>query len=326
MATERARRAGDHPIGVAAERTGLSPEVLRVWERRYRAVEPIRTDGGQRLYSDADLERLRLLSQATAAGRSISRIAGLPVAELAKLVRDDEDARRRLGVHEAARRTPAATDVPSEVAEAGARARALDGPGLERVLRRSAALRGVTSFLDRVATPLSVLVGEEREAGQDHAHGAPGAERLMAVTLRRVIEGIMPALVVASDAPNLLAATPAGDRHEIEAVMAAAVAAAEGWRVTYLGPGVPATDIAAAAASTSARAVSVTVPRVDGGDQLLREVRALRSRLAARVPLLVSGAGAHALVSEALGPSVQIIDNLGDLRVALRIAGQPSSA
>src|SRR3984957_14161824 len=111
MATERTRRSGDHPIGGAAERTGLSPEVLRVGERGCRGVEPIRTAGGQRLYSDADLERLRLLSQATAAGRSISRIAGLPVAELAQLVRDDEEARRRLGTLDAARRAPTVAGV-----------------------------------------------------------------------------------------------------------------------------------------------------------------------------------------------------------------------
>jgi DNA-binding transcriptional MerR regulator len=317
MAKTGTHRFGDHPIGVVAERTGLSPEVLRVWERRYRAVEPVRTDGGQRLYSDADIERLQLLSKATAAGRTISRVAGLPVAELAQLVREDEEARRRLGSQDGAHRSRVGLAVASEIAEAEARARALDAVGLERVLRRSAALRGIPLFLEVVATPLLRHVGEEREAGQL----LPGAERLVAVTLRRVLEGIMPALLVASDAPNLLVATPAGDRHEIEAVMAAAVAGTEGWRVTYLGPGVPANDIAAAAASTSARAVSVTVPDVEGPHRLFGEVRALRTRLPASVPLLVSGTGAHALPPELRGPSVHIIENLSDLALALRVAG-----
>jgi methylmalonyl-CoA mutase cobalamin-binding subunit len=143
---------------------------------------------------------------------------------------------------------------------------------------------------------------------------------LVAVTLRRVLEGIMPALLVTSNAPNLLVATSAGGQHEIEAVMAAAVAATEAWRVTYLGPGVPASDIAAAAASTSARAVSVTVPDVEGRNQLFREVRALRAGLPASVPLLVSGAGAHALPPDLRGPSVHIIENLHDLTLALRVA------
>ena len=54
-----------HPIAVVSERTGLSQDVLRIWERRYRAVAPTRTAGGERLYSDADVERLRLIQRLT---------------------------------------------------------------------------------------------------------------------------------------------------------------------------------------------------------------------------------------------------------------------
>src|SRR5919206_4189304 len=85
-----------HPIGVVAERTGLSPDLLRVWERRYRAVEPSRSGDGQRAYSDADIERLRLLRLATTAGRSIGQVARLATEELARLVGEDEAARPRV--------------------------------------------------------------------------------------------------------------------------------------------------------------------------------------------------------------------------------------
>src|SRR5918998_2487369 len=88
-----------HPIGVVAERTGLSPDILRVWERRYRAVEPSRAPDGQRAYSDADVERLRLLRLATLAGRSIRQVARLATDELARLVRDDDDARQEVSRH-----------------------------------------------------------------------------------------------------------------------------------------------------------------------------------------------------------------------------------
>src|SRR5579863_8918974 len=143
-----------HPIGVAAERTGLSPHVLRVWERRYRAIEPTRTDGGRRLYSDADIERLHLMSLATAAGRGISQVARLPTNELMRLVRDDGEARRQLGATDLARSSGTAGTAADDVTAARARARALDAVGLERVLRRSAALSGAAAFLDSVATPL----------------------------------------------------------------------------------------------------------------------------------------------------------------------------
>ena len=304
----------EHPIGVAAERTGISPHVLRVWERRYRAIEPTRTDGGRRLYSDADIERLRLMALATAAGRGISQVAKLPTKELARLVRDDEEARRQLGTTRRGRTS--GTTAGNDVVAARARARALDAVGLERVLRRSAALVGAGAFIDTVATPLLKEIGEQRNAGEL----APGEEQLVLVALRRVIEGIVPVLIVSGDAPNLLVATPVGDRQEIEAVMATAGAAIEGWRVTYLGPGVPVSEIAVAAASTSARAVSVTVPRAGNNDLLLQELRALRGRLAARVPLLAGGAGALEIAAELRGAGVHVIENLTDLRQALRAA------
>src|SRR5437868_1909438 len=84
-----------HPIAVVAERTGLSQDVLRVWERRYGAVHPARASGGQRLYTDADVERLALLSAATRAGRSIAQVATLETSALAALVDEDIAARER---------------------------------------------------------------------------------------------------------------------------------------------------------------------------------------------------------------------------------------
>ena len=90
-----------HPIAVVSERTGLSHDVLRIWERRYRAVTPTRTSGGERLYSDADVERLRLLDAAVAAGRRIGRVATLPTSDLAELVAGDRAAKDRSAVEAA---------------------------------------------------------------------------------------------------------------------------------------------------------------------------------------------------------------------------------
>ena len=59
--------------------TGLSPHLIRIWEKRYSAVAPERTDTNRRLYSDAEIERLNLLRLATRAGHSIGNIAKLPL-------------------------------------------------------------------------------------------------------------------------------------------------------------------------------------------------------------------------------------------------------
>ncbi|MFM7099601.1 MAG: MerR family transcriptional regulator, partial [Verrucomicrobiota bacterium] len=75
-----------HSIKMASRRTGLSPHVIRAWEKRYAAVRPTRTEGNRRLYSSGELERLSLLKKATEAGHSIGDIAGLPTGQLSALV------------------------------------------------------------------------------------------------------------------------------------------------------------------------------------------------------------------------------------------------
>ncbi|UCC49299.1 MAG: MerR family transcriptional regulator, partial [Gemmatimonadota bacterium] len=91
---ENRNRRKRHPIRIVARRTGLSRDVLRAWELRHGAVEPERTPAGQRLYSDDDIERLRLIQRSLEAGRRIGQVAGLPTEELARLVGEDERAER----------------------------------------------------------------------------------------------------------------------------------------------------------------------------------------------------------------------------------------
>ena len=95
-----------HPIQVAARRSGLSQDTLRAWEKRYGVVEPARSGGRQRLYSDQDVERLRLLRSAVEEGRRISEVANLSAKELTALVLEDRAetpvATNPAGVHAAA--------------------------------------------------------------------------------------------------------------------------------------------------------------------------------------------------------------------------------
>ena len=85
-----------HPIRVVARRTGLTQEVLRAWEIRYKAVIPDRSDGGQRLYSDLDIERLNLIQQVLRGGRRIGQVAALTTDELKSMVAEDGESKLRL--------------------------------------------------------------------------------------------------------------------------------------------------------------------------------------------------------------------------------------
>src|SRR6185312_14724246 len=68
-------------IGELSRRTGVAPELLRAWERRYALLEPSRSDGGYRLYSDADLLRLRAMQSHLASGLSAAEAAALALAD-----------------------------------------------------------------------------------------------------------------------------------------------------------------------------------------------------------------------------------------------------
>jgi len=82
MKTQSGMRSTGYRIGAVAKLTGISPDALRVWERRYAVVKPGRTSSGGRLYSDDDIARLRLMKQLVDAGDSIGTIATLTHEEL----------------------------------------------------------------------------------------------------------------------------------------------------------------------------------------------------------------------------------------------------
>src|SRR6478735_6335207 len=67
--------AGALRIGEFARRVGVSPELLRAWERRYNLLEPIRSNGGFRLYTPEDAERVARMQRGLAEGLSAAEAA-----------------------------------------------------------------------------------------------------------------------------------------------------------------------------------------------------------------------------------------------------------
>ena len=293
-----------HPIGVVSTRTGLSADVIRVWERRYGVVEPARDDSQRRLYSDEDVEHLLLLARATAAGRGIGQVAELGVEELRELVHADEVA--RWSVSRGAVAAGGASPAEASVERAMERVASLDGPGLEGELGRAAMLLGLTPFLERVVAPLFRRIGEDWHAGRLGV----AQEHLASEVTGSLLARLMAALSGSAGAPLVVVATPAGEQHAIGALLVAAVASAAGWRVGYLGSNVPSDDIAGAARALDARAVALSVVYGDAGARSA-EVTAVRAGLPAGVELLVGGAAATAL-----GPvaGVRYLEDLESLR------------
>lgn len=302
-----------HPIRVAAERSGLTPELLRAWENRYGVVEPGRTEGGQRRYSDRDVERLRILRLATEAGRRIGDVADLPEDELAALVREDAEARLE------ARPATIPRDTTEAIrAEAMAAARALDAAGLRAALSR--AVVGLTPeiVLDEVVGPLMRTMGEMWERGELD----PGEEHLASGVVRRVLSEMIDAVTTEAEsgpAPRIVVATPTGQRHEIGALMAAVAAAAQGWRITYLGADLPAESIVAATRRTRPRALAISLVHPEDDPETRDALERLAEAVDPGIEVLIGGAAAGSY-DEALDLLDAVrIEDLEALRAELRV-------
>jgi DNA-binding transcriptional MerR regulator/methylmalonyl-CoA mutase cobalamin-binding subunit len=309
-----------YPVRLVAVRTGLTPHVLRAWERRYGVVTPARTEGGQRLYSDLDIERLRLLRRLTDRGHAIGRIASLPIAELARL--DEETG----GADEGAALSDGKVSPTDEAEQTRARSvgesiaavlratRRLDAVKLQAVLEQAAVTLGVPVFIDEVVAPALVSVGH----GWAEGSVSVAQEHMATAIFRRVLGWLFQVYEVKSNAPRLVVATPPTQVHEFGALMVAISAAADGWAVTYLGPDLPVADLVSAVGQTGARAVAVSAVYVPEVADLLAALREMRAALPERVPLLVGGAATSEIAPEAEAAGARVIASLPELRAMLR--------
>jgi DNA-binding transcriptional MerR regulator/methylmalonyl-CoA mutase cobalamin-binding subunit len=274
-----------YSIGVVTRRTGLSPDVLRVWERRYGVVTPTRSSGGQRLYSAADVEKLRLLRRLVDGGHRIASIARLDADALTALSREIEVA------------PPAASDVSSSaqtvelLVDATAR---LDSAGIEAALRRSALSLGAEAWVDTIVAPFLEQVGDRWHEGTI----TPAHEHLATTTVREVLAWVVKSFGVEADAPSILVATPAGELHELGAMMASVIAAGAGWRVHYLGANVPAANMVEAARQLDVSAIALSLVHPDHAAGSITEVKQLRRALPATTAIIVGGKAARGIASD----------------------------
>lgn len=308
-----------HPIRVVAERTGLSTDVLRAWEKRYGVVAPHRSDTGQRLYTDADVERLLTLRRATDAGRPIGRIAELTPAELGSLVREDEEARAR---REQLLARTAGPEADTYMASALTAVRELDAAGLDAVLVQAALRLGAPVFLEDVAAPLLRRIGDDWHRGALRA----AHEHLASAVIRRVLSWLL-WTAGGGAAGTVVVATPAGHVHEMGGLLSAAVAAGEGWRVVYLGADLPADEIARVAREAGADmvALSLVFPLADA--LVAGELRRLRGALPDTAALVVGGSGAdsYAGTLDEIGAR-QVTDLAAFRRLLKGRSGGPASS
>ena len=298
-----------HSVGIVCRWTGLKPDRLRAWQRRYDVVQPSRSGGKQRLYSDADVERLQLLHQATSAGHRIAAIATLPMADLRELVAKEVSAPV----------IPRPTARERRDAAAGPQAclaavQQMDAAGLRRELERwSGELPGL-ALAEELLAPLVHRIGELwADGGLQPAH-----EHLATAVLLRFIDERRDGHAVIEDAPAILIGTLQGQRHDLGALLAAETAAASGWNTVYLGPDLPAAGIAAAARQTGVEMVGLSFVYPTDDPAVAGELERLRAHLGPDVEVIAGGAAAAAYEDSLAAIGATRVDDLAELGDLLR--------
>jgi DNA-binding transcriptional MerR regulator/methylmalonyl-CoA mutase cobalamin-binding subunit len=299
-----------YPIRAVSKLTGVAIDTLRAWERRYGAVTPAR-DARGRMYSDADVVRLRLLHQAVSQGHAIGRVAALSDAEL----------RRATQPAPAAAPSTRARSIDTRVLQDAIAG--FDASTVDTEIGRFAATLAPDVLLRDVVIPLLTGVGDawhEQRATAAHEHLISAAFRNVLGSLLRVYS---PARRRSDAHPCLLFATPSGERHELGTLGAAMLAAAAGLDVVYLGPDLPGRDIADSASRARARVVVLGVTRTTDRQTTAAQLKIIARHLAGDVELWIGGASASHY-AETIRNRARILDGYNAFASELaRIAGRP---
>jgi MerR family transcriptional regulator, light-induced transcriptional regulator len=298
--------AGVSSIKVVSELTGLPMGTLRAWERRYGFPKPSRREGSnRRLYSNEQIERLRVVAQALAQGYRPGDVIPLTPGELRDLLGNDSGGRAALGGH-------AIADVPSLLALLLRD----EVRRIEEELRLAAAALGPKRFVTELAQPLAWAVGQAWAAGTL----AIRQEHVMTECLTTQLRSLLVAQQDADGSPTIVLAALPGEPHTLGLQMVAVYLALGAAKPRLLGANTPPEQVIAAAEAFGARVVGIALTPSADPVAARRSFRRLAAGLPASVALWVGGGGARLLGK--ISPRIEAVDSWLALDAALARARQ----
>jgi MerR family transcriptional regulator, light-induced transcriptional regulator len=269
---------GQLRIGELSRRTGVAPELLRAWERRYGLLRPERSEGGFRLYSGADERRVELMR------RHLRR--GLAAAEAARLAVTAEDEPER-------GRTEGRPELEAGAARLRASLDDFDESGAQAALDELFGAFTVETVLAGVILPYLVDLGERWARGEATVAQEHFASNLIRGRLLGLGRGWD-----SGEGPRAVLACAPGELHDLGLIAFGLTLARRGWRITYLGPDTPIESLVDTAARLAPELVVVAATTKRRLTPLLEPLKAIprRTRVA------VAGAGATGITEpESLG-------------------------
>jgi DNA-binding transcriptional MerR regulator len=265
-------------IGELSRRAGVSPELLRAWERRYELLEPTRSPGGLRLYSLEDLERVRLMARHIADGVAAREAAVLATrADLRGPARADARPERAVPM--------AAFDANGAAEALHAAVESFDEPALQTTIDGLLAAATIDAVLAEVIVPFLREIGERWEGGEvsvAQEHFITHVLRSRLLSLGRGWGG--------GTGPRALLACPPGEQHDLGLIAFGLALRARGWRIDFLGADTPVESLSRAVAAMDPDLVVVSATT----HEVLRPILDDLAGLASDRTVGVAGAGAAA--------------------------------
>lgn len=263
-------------IGAVARATGLSPDTLRVWQKRYGFPVPLRKGSGHRLFSSDDVRRLRRIAEALARGHRPGHVVPLSEPRLESLLHEP-----------GARASSAAPPAPLPGLMSFVREHA--GAELAAALLAEAGRLGPLGFLRDCVGPMIEAVGDAWSRGElGIAH-----EHFFSERLSDVLRSLRLPFERSPRGPRLVLAAFPGETHGLGLQIAAFLAATAGLEAHVLGPDTPLEEIAAAVRARRPAAVGISISVSTGGAASRDRLAELRRAVPAAIPILVGGGGAR---------------------------------
>ena len=287
-----------HRIHRVAKLTGLSKDVIRVWERRYGLVKPSRSSNRYREYSDEEVALLRFVKAQMEQGATIGA--------LAEEGSDSLIARMRV-----------ATPVSEEgqhphdrlLDELVGSLEPLDKAGFERRLNGAVAVVPFEEAVQRILLPLQRRVGDLWHQGQLTV----AVEHYVTKFIQQKMFSVMNQLPVNESGPRVLVGCPEGESHEIGAQAVAYIAASRGCQVYYLGPSLPNSALLEFCERIKPDLVLLSITEIRSEAEARQQFKGLET-VSAYWPVAVGGQGARAMGELLRGTKIDLLDDLKALQ------------
>ena len=287
-----------HRIHRVAKLTGLSKDVIRVWERRFGLLKPMRGANRYRNYSDEDVALLRYLKEQLDAGASIGDLA-------------------KIGREELLNRVPAAAPRTFVVdntfdrllRELLSALNPLDRVIFEKRLNGAVAVVPFEEALHGILLPLQQQVGELWHTG----HINIATEHYVTKQIQQKIYAAMNQLPVAEFGTKVVVACPPGEEHDIAALAVAYRCRVRGCRVYYLGANVPISALTNLCGNVEPDITILSFPLTLSESQATEVIQAISDELRPVSMVVAGGHGALAMRDQFSKSHIDVLENFGEL-------------